>query len=265
MTRLFVISKDGRRIAYDVAGSGPALMLLHGAGKTRQDWHQVGYVGRLAEDFTVISVDIRGSGDSDWPSDIGDYAIKTICQDLDAVADACEVAQFGVWGFSFGGCIARYLGAWSERVTAIAVIGAPFGPAVDGDFDQSINQFVKKWGPLVAAYNRGWQTSEGTLGGDTPQKERKPITSGKIPAWLACFQAMRAWPDVAPSDVRCATMLLFGTQNQRMTAWVAANREALDEANTQVETITGLNHRQEFSDIDQVFPVVCSFFKAQAD
>jgi pimeloyl-ACP methyl ester carboxylesterase len=259
MTRLFVTSKDERRIAYDVAGSGPAVMLLHGAGKTRRDWHKVGYVGRLAEDFTVISVDIRGSGDSDWPSDITDYAIETICQDLEAVADACEVTQFGVWGFSFGGCIARYLGAWSDRVTAIAVIGAPFGPAVDGDFDRSINQLVKKWGPLVEAYNQG------TLDKDTPQKERKPITSGKIPAWLACFQAMRAWPDVAPGDVRCATMLLFGTQNKRVTAWVAANREALDEAGTQIETIAGLNHRQEFSQIDQVFPIVCSFFKAQAD
>jgi pimeloyl-ACP methyl ester carboxylesterase len=43
----FSTSVDGTRIAYDVTGSGPALMLLHGAGKTRRDWHTLGYVERL--------------------------------------------------------------------------------------------------------------------------------------------------------------------------------------------------------------------------
>jgi pimeloyl-ACP methyl ester carboxylesterase len=130
MAKRFSTSVDGTRIAYDVTGSGPALMLLHGAGKTRRDRHRVGYVERLESDFTVITVDIRGTGDSDHLYGIADYGIGKICEDLYAVADVCEAGEFGVWGFSFGGNIARYLGAWSDRVTAIAVIGVPFGPAV---------------------------------------------------------------------------------------------------------------------------------------
>jgi hypothetical protein len=47
MATRFGTSADGTCIAYDVTGSGPALMLLHGAGKTRRDWHKVGYVERL--------------------------------------------------------------------------------------------------------------------------------------------------------------------------------------------------------------------------
>jgi len=39
-------------------------MLLHGAGKTRRDWHRLGYVERTKEDFTVITVDIRGNGEA---------------------------------------------------------------------------------------------------------------------------------------------------------------------------------------------------------
>ena len=43
----WITSPDGAHIAYDVSGHGSALMLLHGAGKTRQDWHKLGYVERL--------------------------------------------------------------------------------------------------------------------------------------------------------------------------------------------------------------------------
>ncbi|MBU1879225.1 MAG: alpha/beta fold hydrolase, partial [Chloroflexi bacterium] len=121
MTTRFSTSPDGTRIAYDVAGRGPALMLLHGAGKTRRDWHTLGYVERLSPDFTVITVDIRGTGESDRPLDIASYAIERICGDLYAVADACDSQRFAVCGFSFGGNIARYLGAWSQRVTAAAI------------------------------------------------------------------------------------------------------------------------------------------------
>jgi pimeloyl-ACP methyl ester carboxylesterase len=240
---LFSTSVDGTCIAYDVTGSGSALMLLHGAGKMRRDWHKVGYVERLKEDFTVITVDIRGTGDSDCLYDIADYAIEKICEDLYAVAEACDVREFAVWGFSFGGNIARYLGAWSDRVTAIAVIGVPFGSAVHEDFDRTIDKFVKKWDPQVQAYKQGKLT-----------KPRKPFV------WWACFQAMRGWPSVEPADVNCPVMLLAGTKNKSVMDWVNANREALDRASTRVEIVEGLTHYQEFTEIDRVFPVVRSFF-----
>ena len=151
MITQYVVSADGTRIAYDVAGRGSALMLLHGAGKSRQDWHTVGYVERLMSDFTVISVDIRGSGESEPLVNTADYTIEKIHQDLETVADACHAQHFAIWGYSFGGNIARYVGAWSDRVTAMVVVGIPFGPAVDEEFDRYIDQFASKYAPLGRA------------------------------------------------------------------------------------------------------------------
>ena len=37
MQTKFIKSPDGTQIAYEITGQGPALMLLHGAGKTRHD------------------------------------------------------------------------------------------------------------------------------------------------------------------------------------------------------------------------------------
>jgi pimeloyl-ACP methyl ester carboxylesterase len=250
VTTLFSTSPDGTRIAYDITGEGPVLLLLHGAGKTRRDWHKRGYVERLKRDFTVITVDIRGTGESDYLTDIGDYAIDSICQDLLTVADACAVQQFAIWGYSFGGNIARYLGTRSERVTAIAVIGVPFGPAVDEAFDRFIDEYVQKWEPRVRA------DTEGTWS----QGKRSPI-KGHIPVFLACFQAMRRWPSVEPGDVGCPTLLLVGTKNQNVMNWITTEKEALVAARVQVETVEGLTHPQEFSQVDRVFPVVNAFLK----
>jgi len=251
MSTQFVTTSDGIRIAYDVVGEGPALMLLHGAGKTRKDWHKVGYVSRLREDFRVISVDIRGSGESDCLTRIDDYAIEKICEDLEEVAGACGVQQIAVWGYSFGGNIARYLGAWSNRVKAIAVIGVPFGRAVHEEFDRYIDEFIEKYGALAKAYDEGAMS----------EKERKSAIKGRIPALVACLQAMRGWPSIEAGDVDCPTLLLAGTKNRSVLEWLAGNGESLERAGVQVELVEGLTHQQEFSQIDQVYPIVRSFFE----
>lgn len=205
---------------------------------------------RLKEEYTVIAVDIRGSGKSDFLTDVSDYKIEKICADLDAVADACDIQDFAVWGFSFGGNIARYLGAWSNRVKAIAVIGVPFGPAVDDVFDQFIDEFIDKYGPLAQEYN------EGKISGT----KRKSAIKGGIPVWTACFQAMRHWPKVDPGDISCP-MLLSGTENKNVMDWIKSNQEDLDRARCRVEIIEGLTHQQEFSQMEQIYPAVSSFLR----
>jgi pimeloyl-ACP methyl ester carboxylesterase len=249
MNTQFALSADGTRIAYDVTGQGPSLLLLHGAGKDRRDWHKLGYVDRLKHDFTVIAMDIRGSGQSDFLATIDDYGIQKICADANAVADACNAQQLLVWGYSFGGNIARYLGAWSDRVKAIAMIGVPFGPAVDDKFDKFIGEFIEKWGVFAEAYRTNALEAA----------KRKSAIKGRIPVWVACFQAMRDWPRIDPEAVRCPAMLLTGTRNQGMLQWVEANRPALERANVQVEIVEGLNHPQEFSQVEKVYPAVASF------
>jgi pimeloyl-ACP methyl ester carboxylesterase len=55
----------GLGLAYDVLGSADAepMVLLHALGEGRRDWPAV--ADRLARDFRVFTVDLRGHGDSD--------------------------------------------------------------------------------------------------------------------------------------------------------------------------------------------------------
>ncbi len=126
MNTFLTTSLDGTQIAYDHIGTGPALILLHGGGSSRQDWHDEGYVKHLQENFTVITLDLRGHGESDLPTGPADYAIDKMMQDILAVADVCGVERFTIWGFSFGGRIGRYLAAQSGRVDKIILMCTPW-------------------------------------------------------------------------------------------------------------------------------------------
>ena len=66
---LYVQSPDGTQIAFDVTGHGPTIILLHGGGGSRQDWHEIGYVNDTKDSFRIIAMDIRGHGESDKPID----------------------------------------------------------------------------------------------------------------------------------------------------------------------------------------------------
>lgn len=259
MATQFCTTKDGTRIAYDVTGDGPALMLV---GDDRADkWREYGYVDRLKDDFTVISVDLRGFGDSDKPRDEAAYAIRVIYDDVLAVADACTVDQFGIWGFSLGGNVARYPAWWSNRAAAIAVIGVPlYGPGVPKtplfDWAAFARSFIDKWQPLIEA------AAAGTLPNDTAEEDRQALEHGGVHAMVALFSEMFNWPVVEPGTIRCPTMLLIGSANAPVMAWLEDNRQALEVDAVQLALVDGLDHFQEFTEIDEVFPVVSAFFKS---
>jgi 3-oxoadipate enol-lactonase len=108
-----VADSAGVRIAYDVAGSGAPVVLVHGLGYARWGWEPV--VPALTESFTVLTFDNRGIGSSDVPS--GPYTTAAMAADVLAVLDAAGHEQAHVVGTSLGGMVAQELAiAAPERV-----------------------------------------------------------------------------------------------------------------------------------------------------
>lgn len=90
-------------IAYDVAGAGPPVLLLHGFPQTRALWARV--APRLAERFTVVTADLRGYGASSKPKaerDLSNYSFRAMAGDMRALMAALGFGRFHLIGHDRG-------------------------------------------------------------------------------------------------------------------------------------------------------------------
>jgi pimeloyl-ACP methyl ester carboxylesterase len=245
----FATSKDGTRIAYDLTGSGPTVVLLHGGGQTRRVWHDLGYVARLSREFTVVTIDFRGNGESGKPTSAAAYAIDRLIDDVLTVVDNAALTRFTVWGFSYGANIGRYLAARSDRVRAMIYIGIPFGAAAQGEFRAMILELRAKWTPIVEAAENGRLDVDSLSPSDREAWQR-----GIVPVAIAWLSALLDYPSVEPADIRCPTLWVVGTANESAVASVNAYRKQLAGSRVVVNLVDGLTHAQELEKIDRVFP-----------
>jgi haloacetate dehalogenase len=115
---------DGIQVDALIGGSGPPLLLLHGAPQTRMVWAQVAPV--LAERFTVVAPDLRGYGRSDKPRGGGDfstYSKRALARDQIATMRHLGFDRFAVAGHDRGGRVAYRLALdHPDAVTRLAVL-----------------------------------------------------------------------------------------------------------------------------------------------
>jgi haloacetate dehalogenase len=108
-------------------GHGQPVLLLHGFPETHLMWHRVAPV--LAEDFTVISADLRGYGASGKPpadADHATYAKSAMAIDMIRMMRAQGFARFSVIGHDRGARVAYRMAldhtACVERLAVLDVI-----------------------------------------------------------------------------------------------------------------------------------------------
>jgi pimeloyl-ACP methyl ester carboxylesterase len=96
----FVLSTDGTRIAYDLIGAGhPALMLVHGWSCDRTYWNA--QLESLSRDFTVVTVDLAGHGESECGREA--WSIAAFGSDVALVVTLNGLEDVVLVGHSMGG------------------------------------------------------------------------------------------------------------------------------------------------------------------
>jgi pimeloyl-ACP methyl ester carboxylesterase len=97
-------SFDGTEIAYWTSGTGPPLVLVHGAPADHSRWQSL--LPYLEPHATVHAIDRRGRGES---GDAPEYALAREFEDVAAVVEAVAEesgSAVAVYGHSFGGLCA---------------------------------------------------------------------------------------------------------------------------------------------------------------
>jgi pimeloyl-ACP methyl ester carboxylesterase len=122
-----VTSQDGTRIAYELIGSGPPLVLIDAAGHFRANSPLGELAALLADDFTVVRYDRRGRGGS---TDTPPYAPAHEVEDLAALIDAAG-GPAALYGYSSGCLVALHAAAAGLPVSGLALLEPPVEPASD--------------------------------------------------------------------------------------------------------------------------------------
>ncbi len=137
-------SRDALRLHYrDYKGDSgrPPILCIPGLTRNARDFAHV--ADRLAGEWRVICVDLRGRGESAYAKDPMSYVPLTYLQDLEALIAELALGRFVLFGTSLGGLLSMLLAATGADRIAGALIN-DIGPVIEPEGLAHIRTYVGK-------------------------------------------------------------------------------------------------------------------------
>lgn len=178
---------DGTRLAYHRSGDGDPLICLPGGPMQASVY--LGDLGGLSAHRTLVRLDLRGTGESAVPADLGTYRCDRMVDDVEALRAHLGLERIDLFGHSGGGSLAvLYATRYPDRVNRLALV-AP-SPRVVGveiaDEDRKQVAELRRgaaWFPAAyAAFERIWA-------GDPTDADWAAITPFSYGRWDEASQA----------------------------------------------------------------------------
>lgn len=139
-------SRDGLRLHYrDFAGPAdrPTLLCIPGLTRNVRDFE--GLTARLAGDWRIVAVSLRGRGESAYAKDPLTYVPLTYLQDLEVLIGELGLTRIVPIGTSLGGLLTMLLSATHPGLLVGAVLN-DIGPAIEPRGIERIKSYVGKGG-----------------------------------------------------------------------------------------------------------------------
>jgi pimeloyl-ACP methyl ester carboxylesterase len=142
------VEVDGLRIAYERAGTGPPVVLVHGfVGDGRSTWSD--QIAALSDEFTVVAWDGPGAGRSSEPPD--GFRLPDYADCLAGFLDALGLSRPHLVGLSFGGALLLELFRRHPTVPRTLVLAGAYagwaGSLSPDEVDQRL-QSCLRWSEL---------------------------------------------------------------------------------------------------------------------
>jgi pimeloyl-ACP methyl ester carboxylesterase len=186
------VAANGLSVAFDAVGSGPPLVMLHGASSSgREDF--AAQLPRFGTAFRCYLPDARGHGGTRWDP-AGGLRYGDMVVDLDAFADACNLGTFHLLGFSMGAATALlYAMRRPERLRTLVVVGTSPEPEPRTHVIRHLADVAR-----IEGQNPAWAVAL--------ERRHDPVQGPG--AWRRLMRAIIAMvehqPPVSPADLRRA-------------------------------------------------------------
>jgi pimeloyl-ACP methyl ester carboxylesterase len=206
---------DQVSIHYEITGSGPPLLFLHGLGSSGRDWEiQTTYFSRTN---TVMTIDFRGHGESEKPP--GPYSIGAFSDDIVAVLIETGLSPVTVVGLSLGGMAGFQLAAdHPDLVAKLVAVNAL--PAFELESTrQRVEIAVRKFILRFMGMRKMGEVLSGRLFTDEDMEEERATmverwAENDRRAYRASFQAILDWEGVTEAMRSFAKPILLVASDQ---------------------------------------------------
>jgi 2-succinyl-6-hydroxy-2,4-cyclohexadiene-1-carboxylate synthase len=155
---------DGCRYEVRGAGTGPAILFLHGFTGRGAEWAPVAASLRRHVPVRTIVIDLLGHGRSDAPADPARHALDRQAGDIAAILRELGAAPAAVVGYSFGARIALRLAVDHPTAVRSLVLESPSAGIPDADArarrrqeDRTLADSIERDG-IEAFVDTWWET-----------------------------------------------------------------------------------------------------------
>jgi pimeloyl-ACP methyl ester carboxylesterase len=238
------------RIAYQRAGQGPPLLLLHGAVSDSRVWRLA--LAAFAGDHTVIAWDSPGCGESTDPPD--DFRMHDFAACLAGFVEALELDRPHVVGHSWGSTLALQLSLdHPSSVRSLILVGgyAGWAGSLPADEVQRRLDFAIRAADAIDAGTWDPRSMPGLFSDVMPTEQAEELTrimsdirpAGIRPAGTRTMARALAECDLSDSlqQVRVPTLLVHGDEDERSSLSVGRRLHGSIPGST-LTVLPGLGH-----------------------
>ena len=262
------VDANGLRLHYiDYGKEGaPWVVCIHGLTQNAHNFDAL--ASNLAPKYRVISIDVRGRGESQWGPPT-EYLPQNYVNDLARTLDELGATRISLIGTSMGGIISiMYAGGWPERVERLVIndIGCeidPVGMARIASYVGEAPERFENLGEVVAYYKQHypqmaklpddvvaeqvkWSVKPGVNGGLVWKMDpniRRPLRGA------TAQQRFDLW--VPYARIACPILIVRGGESDILAA-ATANRMCTVHKRTKVVEVPGVGHAPSLTEAESL-------------
>jgi pimeloyl-ACP methyl ester carboxylesterase len=257
------LPRPGGRIAYDVAGSGPLVVCVPGMGELRSSYRRT-VPALVAAGCTVVTMDLRGHGDSD--ATFADYDDVAAGSDVVALLEHLAAPAVLVGNSMGAGAAAWAAAERPDLVTGLVLVGAFVrNPPTNALVALAFRALMA--GPWAA---RAWLAYLPSLyPGRRPDDldgHRAAIAAsmrrpGHGRAFRRTTRTSHAPVEARLAEVRAPALVVMGERDPDFRDPAAEARWIADRLSGEVVLVPGAGHHPQVEEPEVVNPAVVGFVR----
>jgi 3-oxoadipate enol-lactonase len=240
-----ILTAPGRTVAYDDAGNGPPLVLLHAYPLSREMWRP--QVAALAKDFRVLTPDLPGFGGTD--GFVGEPSVDGMAMAVGEFLEALSITQpVALGGLSMGGYVAlAFSRRYPARLRALILADTKAEPddatgkanrdkAIAFALEHSAADVIEQMMPKMLGESTRTQRPE------VVAEVKRIASTQSIDGIVNTLKALRDRPDSRPGldTVTAPTLVLVGAEDAITPPALSQNMAA--KVRGTLEIIPGAGH-----------------------